>query len=116
MSNPETRTPPKEEKKEVQTPKKTADAKRRAEEAVKAAAKAKTPEDIIATQTAIVGGMGLLPGFEAYQNNSILDAQFYKSKDIYSNQQNVDNRNAQRLLSGASDIRHQQMMEEQYRR
>ena len=116
VSNPETRTPPKEEKKEVQTPKKTADAKRRAEEAVKAAAKAKTPEDIIATQTAIVGGMGLLPGFEAYQNNSILDAQFYKSKDIYSNQQNVDNRNAQRLLSGASDIRHQQMMEEQYRR
>jgi hypothetical protein len=114
--NPETREVPKEEKKEVQTPKKTADAKRRAEEAMKAAAKASTPQEVVAAQTAIVGGMGLLPGFENYQNNSILDAQFYKSKEIYSNQKTVDNRNAQRFLNGASEVRHQMMMEEQYRR
>jgi hypothetical protein len=116
VANPETREAPKEEKKEVQTPKKTAETKRRAEEAIKAATKAKTPEEVIASQTAIVGGMGLLPGFENYQNNSILDAQFYKSKDIYSNQKTVDNRNAQRFLSGASEVRHQMMVEEQYRR
>jgi hypothetical protein len=112
--NPETREVPKEEKKEVQTPKKTAETKRRAEEAIKEATKAKTPEQIVAAQTAIVGGMGLLPGFETYQNNNIVDAQFYKSKEIYSNQKPIDNRNAQRFLSGASDARHQMMVEQQY--
>jgi hypothetical protein len=115
VSNPETRELPKEEKKEVQTPNKTAETKRRAEEAMKAAAKASTPQEVVAAQTAIVSGMGLLPGFENYQNNSILDAQFYKSKEIYSNQKTVDNRNAQRFLSGANDVRHQLMVEEQYR-
>ena len=114
VANPETREVPKEEKKEVQTPKKTAETKRRAEEAVIAATKAKTPEQVVATQTAIVTGMGLLPGFEAYSNNSILDAQFYKSKEIYANQKPIDNRNAQRFLSGASEARHQMMVEQQY--
>jgi hypothetical protein len=114
VSNPETRELPKEEKKEVQSPKKTAENKRRAEEAIKAAAKAKTPNEVLAAQPAIVAGMGMLPGFETYQNNNILDAQFYKSKDIYSNQKTVDNRNAQRFLSGASELRHQMMVEQQY--
>ena len=114
VANPETREVPKEEKKEVQSPKKTAETKRRAEEAIKAAAKAKTPAEVVATQSAIVAGMGVLPGFEAYSNNSILDAQFYKSKEIYSNQKTVDNRNAQRFLSGASEARHQMMVEQQY--
>jgi hypothetical protein len=114
VANPETREVPKEEKKEVQTPKKTAETKRRAEEAIVAATKAKTPEQVVATQTAIVTGMGLLPGFEAYSNNSILDAQFYKSKEIYANQKPIDNRNAQRFLSGASEARHQMMVEQQY--
>lgn len=112
--NPETREAPKEEKKEVQSPKKTAETKRKTEEAISAAAKARTHQEVVETQRAIVAGMGLLPGFEAYQNNNILDAQFYKSKDIYSNQKTVDNRNAQRLLSGASDARHQMMIEQQY--
>jgi hypothetical protein len=114
VANPETREVPKEEKKEVQTPKKTAETKRRAEEAIKEATKAKTPAEVVATQTAIVSGMGLLPGFEAYSNTSILDAQFYKSKEIYANQKPIDNRNAQRFLSGASEARYQMMVEQQY--
>jgi hypothetical protein len=113
-SNPETREAPKEEKKEVQSPKKTAETKRRAEEAAKAASKATTHNEVVATQSAIVVGMGILPGFETYQTQNILDAQFYKSKDIYSNQKTVDNRNAQRFLNGASDARHQMMVEQQY--
>ena len=115
ISNPETRTPPKEEKKEVVV-KKNAETKKNAEIAIKAAEKARTQAEVVATQSAIVAGMGILPGFESYQSNSILDAQFYKSKDIYSNQKTVDNRNVQRFLSGASDKLHQQMVEEQYRR
>jgi hypothetical protein len=114
VANPETREVPKEEKKEVQTPKKTAETKRRAEEAVAEAARARTQQDIVATQTAIVSGMGLLPGFEAYQNNNIVDAQFYKSKEIYANQRTTDNKNAQRFLNGASEVRHQMMIEQQY--
>ena len=113
-SNPETREAPKEEKKEVQSPKKTAENKRRAEEAAKAAARAKTPEEIVATQTAIVAGMGLLPGFDVYQNHNLADAQFYKPKEIYANQRTVDNKNVQRFLSGASEARHQQMIDQQY--
>ena len=76
--------------------------------------KAKKQEDIVAVQNIIASGMGILPGFEAYQYNVVPDAQFYKSREIYANQRSVDNRNAQRFLSGASDARHQQMIEQQY--
>lgn len=111
--NPETREVPKEEKREVQTPKKTAETKRRAEEAVTAAAKARSHQEVVETQRVIAAGMGLLPGFEAYHNN-LADAQFYKPKEIYANQRTTDNKNAQRFLSGASEARHQMMIEQQY--
>jgi hypothetical protein len=113
VSNPETRTPPKEEKREV-IAKKNAENRKNAENAIKEIAKSKKQEDIISVQNIIVSGMGLLPGFEAYQYNTLPDAQFYRPKEIYANQKSVDNRNAQRFLSGASEARHQQMIEQQY--
>jgi hypothetical protein len=114
VANPETRQPPKEERREVQSAKKTEDIKRRADEAMKAANKAQTQEEIVAAQTVIISGMGLIPGFDVYQNNNLVDAQFYKSREIYANQRTTDNKNAQRFLNGASEQRHQQMIEQQY--
>ena len=113
VSNPETRTPPKEEKREV-IANKNKETKKDAESAIKDITKAKKQEDIVAVQNIIASGMGILPGFEAYQYNVVPDGQFYKPREIYANQRSVDNRNAQRFLSGASDARHQQMIEQQY--
>lgn len=55
-------------------------------------------------------------GFNNYLNKNLTDARFYEQKEIYKNQQVVDNRTAQRLLSGASDRLHQEMVDEQYKR
>ena len=112
VSNPETRTPPKEEKREVIV-KKNAEIKKNSDIAVQAAARAKSQAEIVATQTAIVAGMGIIIGFEAY-TSTVPDAQFYKPKDIYANQRTTDNKNAQRFLNGASEARHQMMIEQQY--
>ncbi len=113
VSNPETRTPPKEEKREA-VAKKNTENKKNAEAAIKDITKAKKQEDIIAIQNVIASGMGILPGFEAYQYNVVPDGQFYKPREIYANQRSVDNKNAQRFLGGASESRHQQMIEQQY--
>jgi len=113
VSSPETRTPPKEEKREA-VAKKNTENKKNAEAAIKAITNAKKQEDIIAIQNVIASGMGILPGFEAYQYNVVPDGQFYKPREIYANQRSVDNKNAQRFLGGASEARHQQMIEQQY--
>lgn len=52
-------------------------------------------------------------GFESYMNG-LRDRPFYEVKEIYRNQTIVDNARAQRLLSGASDRLHQQMVDQQY--
>lgn len=52
-------------------------------------------------------------GFEAY-SNMLRDNRFYEPKEIYRNQNVVDNARAQRLLSGASDRLHQRMVDQQY--
>ena len=54
--------------------------------------------------------------FNNYLNKSIQDALFYEEKEIYSRQTVVDNRRAQRLLNGASDRLHKEMVDQQYRR
>jgi len=51
-----------------------------------------------------------------YTNMTLKDSQFYKSEEIYKNQFISDNKRAQRLLSGASDRIHQEMVNEQYQR
>lgn len=52
-------------------------------------------------------------GFEMYMAG-MTDRPFYPPKEIYKGQRNVDNARAQRLLSGASDRLHQQMVDQQY--
>ena len=54
-------------------------------------------------------------GFNDYLTKSLVDSQFYQDKEIYAGQVVVDNRRAQRLLSGASDRLHQEMVDQQYR-
>ena len=55
-------------------------------------------------------------GFNDYLTKSLIDAQFYQDKEIYAGQTVVDNRRAQRLLNGASDRLHREMVDQQYRR
>ncbi len=53
-------------------------------------------------------------GFELYMSG-LQDRAFYAPKEIYRGQRVVDNARAQRMLSGASDRLHQEMMEQQYK-
>jgi hypothetical protein len=55
-------------------------------------------------------------GFNSYLNKNLIDARFYEEKEIYKNQQVVDNKRAERLLNSASDKIHQEMVNEQYKR
>jgi hypothetical protein len=53
-------------------------------------------------------------GFQTY-SLVLTDAQFYAPREIYRNQRTVDNARAQRLLQGASDRLHQNMVDQQYK-
>ena len=53
-------------------------------------------------------------GFQTY-SFVLTDAQFYAPREIYRNQRTVDNARAQRLLQGASDRLHQNMVDQQYK-
>ena len=55
-------------------------------------------------------------GFDQYLTQALSDARFYQEREMYPGQQTVDNRRAQRLLSGANDRVHQSMVDQQYRR
>lgn len=64
-----------------------------------------------------ISSIAVLPaGFNSYLNKNLIDARFYEEKEIYKNQQVVDNRRAERLLNLASDRLHQEMVNEQYKR
>jgi hypothetical protein len=53
-------------------------------------------------------------GFTDYMTLTLTDAAFYGTKEVYQNQRVVDNARAQRLLQGASDRMHQEMVNSQY--
>ena len=55
-------------------------------------------------------------GFDQYLTQALSDARFYQERAMYPGQQTVDNRRAQRLLSGASDRLYRNMVDQQYRR
>ena len=54
-------------------------------------------------------------GFADYMSLTITDAAFYAPKEAYPNQRVVDNARAQRLLQGASDRLHQEMVNSQHK-
>ena len=68
----------------------------------------------------IAGGRGIesiaqVPqGFNVYASLTLRDAAFYAPREIYRGQRNVDNRRA--LSSLAQEGRHQEMVDQQYRR
>ena len=86
----------------------------RAKELAKEADKATTMEAQVATQGLVVGLMGYVPGFSAYQNALVPDVLSNAVSRQYM-KPNVDNRNAQRRLSGASDLKWQEMVDSQYK-
>ena len=59
--------------------------------------------------------LGYNPLFSQYQQPQMADADFYKPKDIYPEQENYDNPNA-RFFNGASDEKHRAMVRQQYER
>ena len=86
----------------------------KAKELAKDIGRATTLEAQTATQGLLVGLIGFVPGFSAYQNSTVPDTmgasvakQYYKAT--------VDNRSAQRQLSGANEIRWKQIVDSQYK-
>ena len=86
----------------------------KAKELAKDIGRATTLEAQTATQGLLVGLIGFVPGFSAYQNSTVPDSmgasvakQYYKAT--------VDNRSAQRQLSGANETRWKQIVDSQYK-
>ena len=86
----------------------------KAKELAKDIGRAAAMEAQTATQGLLVGLIGYVPGFSAYQNSTVPDAlgatvakQYYKAT--------VDNRSAQRQLSGANETRWKQIVDSQYK-
>lgn len=76
---------------------------------------AESLEQQIEMQTAVLGAMGFVPGFDAYGRAVLPDAAFYAPTVIYPGQQNIDTPAARGLL-GRSDRLHQEMIDEQWNR
>jgi hypothetical protein len=85
-----------------------------AKDAAAKSANAKTMEEQAATQGVVVGLMGYVPGFTAYQNALVPDVLANAVARQYM-KPNVDNRNVQRRLTGASDAKWQEMVDSQYK-
>ena len=65
-------------------------------------------------QNVVLGAMAYVPGFDVY-NVALRDVPFYKPRTIYANQRTVDNRVAARGLFGATDVKHEEMVQQQYK-
>ena len=92
-------------------------AKNRAEtvarQVAREASEAKTFEAQAATQSLVVGLMGFVPGFDAYGQARIADVNAQQMARLYT-RPTVDNRQALRRLTGASDRLHTEMVDQQY--
>ena len=85
-----------------------------AKELAKKAGEATTMEAQTATQGLVVGLMGYVPGFSAYQNAIVPDVLGAQVTRQY-HKPTVDNRSAQRQLSGSNEYRWKEMVDSQYR-
>ena len=62
-----------------------------------------------------IASMASVPvGFNAY-SFVLKDSAFYEPKEVYKNQRNVDNARVLRGLTGGSDAKHQEMVNQQYK-
>jgi hypothetical protein len=63
-----------------------------------------------------LAAMALMPkGYEAYSIVTLRDVPFYKSEPIYKDQRTIDNARVFRGLTGGSDAKHQEMVDQQYK-
>jgi hypothetical protein len=76
---------------------------------------AQSLDDQVAAQAGVITAMGYNAAFAAYENSVLRDVQFYRPHAIYPNQTTVDNQRALRGLTGASDRRHSELTDLQYR-
>lgn len=53
-------------------------------------------------------------GFESYLKGNLTDGQMYAPKEIYKNQRVVDNARLERILNLQSDIRYEELVNQQY--
>jgi hypothetical protein len=100
-----------ESKSDQQKMKDSATAK--AKEEMQKASKATSMEAQVATQNAVVGLMSFVPGFVSYTNSMIVDYNQIKMQRQYE-KDTVDNRRVLRMLNGASDRIHSEMVDSQY--
>lgn len=91
------------------------EASAKAVEIAKNAGKAATLEAQAAQQGLLVGLMGYVPGFSGYQQAMIPDTNALEVAKVY-HKPVVDNRSAQRRLSGANESRWKEMVDSQYNR
>ena len=85
----------------------------KAKEEMKKAEKATSMEAQVATQGAVVGLMSFVPGFASYTSATIIDYNQIKMQRQYE-KDTVDNRRVLRMLNGASDRLHSEMVDAQY--
>ena len=97
-------------------PQPSAQQQRRAQAAKAAQAERAKQDPQQQQQAQQVAQIGLVPGFDQYQQAQLPDALFYQTKEIYRNRTLPDNQRAQRALNQRSDRLHQEMIDEQYRR
>lgn len=63
-----------------------------------------------------LAAMALVPkGYDAYSIVTLRDVPFYKSEPIYKDQRTIDNARVFRGLTGGSDAKHQEMVDQQYK-
>jgi hypothetical protein len=87
----------------------------RGTQAQKDSQNASSLEEQVAAQITVITVMGHNAAFAAYENVTLRDVQFYRPREIYGNQVTVDNQRVLRGLSGASDRRHKELVDQQYR-
>jgi hypothetical protein len=87
----------------------------RSNEVMKEAVEAKTIEQQIAAQELVITAMGYNAQFDVYKSIVLSDRIFYKTLDIYKEKENVDNSRVLRGLYGASELRHQQLIDQQHK-
>jgi hypothetical protein len=91
-------------------------ARSRAQNLARDMSSAASMEDQTAAQDLLLGLMNYNASFSDYQSAVIPDASFYSLEEAYKNNSMSDNRRAHRQLNQASDILHQRMIDQQYRR
>lgn len=76
---------------------------------------AKSPEQNELAGDVKIESIAVVPaGFSVY-TVGLVDAAFYPTTVVYKNQKTVDNARALRQLSGSSQLRHQQMVDQQFK-